>query len=152
MASFAQTPAITATDILLLTGKWKGSLTYLDYTSKKSFTMPAAVTIGHLPKTNALVFSNNYPNEPKANDIDTVTVSKNGRMVDQEKVRKRTVLPNGNIEIVTEYTGTDGNDNQPSLIRHTYTLGKRVFKKSKEVQFKGQSIWIQRHEYSYTKE
>lgn len=66
-------------------------------------------------------------------------------------MKSKKFLPNGNIEIVTEYYGIDGNDNKSALIRHTYTVGKSIFIKKKQVQFKGKSEWINRHEYSYTR-
>src|SRR5690242_2619625 len=118
--SYAQAPTITASDIHLLEGKWKGSLTYLDYSTQQPYTMPADVMIVYLPKSRALLFSNTYPNEPKANNTDTVIISENGQLVDNEAVQHKTTLADGTIEITTAYTGTDGNDNKAALIRHTY--------------------------------
>jgi hypothetical protein len=147
----AQTTAFTASDIALMKGKWTGTLTYLDYSSNKPYTMPANVDIHYLPKTKTLLYHNSYPKEPKANNVDTIVLSKKGTMIGKEQVQKRTVLADGNIEIVTEYASVDGNDNKSALIRHTYTLGKNIFQIKKEVQYTGQTEWIRRNESSYSK-
>lgn len=133
------------------TGSWQGSLTYLDYTSGKPFSMAANLEITRISKTNQYIFSNNYPSESNANSKDTVTISGDGKFLGQEKVISRTVLPNGNVEIVTEEQGKDGNDFKPASFRRTYTIGKTVYINSKEVQFEGTKDWIKRHEYSYTR-
>ena len=150
MGVFAsQAQAITSGNIKQLVGEWKGSLTYMDYTTNKAYTLPANLKISQLSNSHQLIFTNIYPNEPKANDADTITFAKNGRMIGKEVVRSKTLLPNGNTEIVTEYVGIDGNENKPALIRHTYMLGKSIFVKRKEVQFEGTTELIKRHEYSY---
>lgn len=134
-----------------ISGSWKGSLTYLDYSSGKSYTMPADVRINRIEKTNRFTFSNIYPNETNANSTDTVIISTDGKYIDKELIKSRTKLATGDIEIVTEETGTDGNDNKPALFRYTYTLGKAGYRKRKDVQFVGEIVWINRHEYTYTR-
>jgi hypothetical protein len=111
--------------------------------------MPAEVIISQIPKKDQLIFSNKYPNEPKANGRDTVTISKKGNMINKEIVTSKKLLPNGNTEIMTEYNGVDGNNHRPAIIRHTYILGKLVYINRKEVQFTGDSDWVKRHEFSY---
>jgi len=138
-------------DFKKIEGSWQGSLTYLDYSSGKPYTMPADISIKRIYKTNKLVFSNIYPNETNANSIDTITISKDGKYIDKELVKSRRKLPNGFIEIITEELGTDGNDNKPAIFRHTYTFGKTTYKNRKDVQFTGETEWINRHEYSYSK-
>ena len=138
-------------DFYKLSGTWQGSLTYLDYSSGKPYTMPADIEIKRIGKSNTFIFSNIYPNEKSANSIDTVSISLDGRYIDKELIKSRVVLPNGDIEIITEEEGKDGNDNKPATFRHTYTLGKTIYKKRKDVQFNGETEWLNRHEYSYTK-
>jgi hypothetical protein len=138
-------------DFYKLSGAWEGSLTYLDYSSGKPYTMLADIAIQRIGKTNKFVFSNIYPNEPNANSIDTISISTDGKYIDKELVKSRRKLPNGDIEIITEELGKDGNDNKPATFRHTYTLGLRTYKKRKDVQFTGETEWINRHEYSYKK-
>lgn len=133
-------------------GSWTGSLTYLDYSSGKPYTMPANLAIRRLGKTNVFLFSNIYPNETNANSTDTLTISVDGNHINNESVKSVRQLSNGDTEIITEVSGKDGNDNQPAIIRHTYTLGGATFKKAKDVQFVGETKWINRHEYSYKKQ
>jgi len=101
--------------------------------------------------TNQFIFSIIYPNETNANSIDTLSISTDGKYIDKELVKSRLTLPNGDIEIITEEFGEDGNDKQPATFKHTYTLGSTTYKKRKDVQFTGEKAWINRHEYSYKK-
>jgi hypothetical protein len=136
-------------DFYKLSGTWEGSLAYLDYSSGKPYTMPANLEIKKIGKTRKFTFSNIYPNETSANSIDTISISADGKYIDNELVKSRRILPNGDIEIITEESGKDGNDDKPAIFRHTYTLGATTYKNRKDVQFSGESAWINRHEYSY---
>ena len=138
-------------DFYELSGTWEGSLTYVDYSSGKPYTMPANLEIKRVGKTNKFVFSNIYPNETSANSIDTISISTDGKYINKELVKSRCKLPNGDIEMITEEFGKDGNDNKPATFRHTYTLGPTIYKNRKDVQFTGETEWINRHEYSYKK-
>ena len=136
-------------DFQRLSGRWKGTLTYLDYTSGKPYSMPADVYITRVVGTRLYLFSHLYPDEPKANAVDTLRLSPDGKMIDQEIIRSRLKLPGGGVEIITEETGVDGNDQLPATFRYTYRIGKDFFSQRKDVQFAGQTEWIQRHEYVY---
>ena len=136
-------------DFEKLSGAWQGSLTYLDYSSGKPYTMPADIEIKRVDKTDKFIFSNIYPNESSANSIDTISISIVGKYIDKELVKSRRKLPDGDIEIITEEFGKDGNDNKPATFRHTYILGQATYKKRKDVKFTGGTTWINRHEYSY---
>ncbi len=138
-------------DFQKISGSWKGSLTYLDYSSGKPYTMPADMEISRIGTTNTFAWAHRYPNEPGANSIDTVVLTPDGKYIDRARIRTRRVLPNGDVEVITEETGTDGNDNRPATFRHTYVLGKDLFTKRKDVRFAGESKWINRHEYRYTR-
>lgn len=136
-------------DFKILVGNWEGTLTYIDYSSGKPYTMSADLVIKRLENTNKFSFSNIYPNEKTANSVDTVTVSEDGNYIDKELVKSRNKLPNGDIEIITEALGEDGNDNKPATLRRTYTFGKTTYVNRKDVLFAGETNWINRHEYSY---
>lgn len=148
MRSQAQT-SISETDFIPILGSWQGALTYLDYTSGKPFTMSANREISRIGKTNQFIFKNSYPNEPQANSADTILISSRENKIDDEKVIQRRNLEKGNLEIVTEVLGKDGNENKPALIRHSYLLGNDVFRIIKDVQFVGKTEWIKRNEYRY---
>ena len=72
-------------------------------------------------------------------------------MLNNERIISKGKNKWGDLEIITEENGIDGNDNKPAVFRHTYTIGKAVLINKKEVQFEGQNIWIKRHEYAYAK-
>lgn len=142
---------VSVNDFVTLIGSWQGTLTYLDYSSGEPFTMPADIDIGRIEKTRKFVFSNIYPNETNANSIDTIAVSDEGKFINNESVRSRRQLINGKTEIITEESGKDGNDNRSAVFRHSYIIGKDTFTIKKEVQFLGETEWIRRHEYSFTR-
>lgn len=142
---------ILSQDLTLLVGNWYGSLTYLDYSTGKPYTMPANIRIKNIGNTNKYIFENIYPDEPKANSVDTISISKNGDLLGKEKVQSIKNEKDKSIEIITEELGKDGNENKPASIRITYTFGPTSYTKRKDVRFVGESKWIKRHEYSYTR-
>ncbi|MCM5530352.1 hypothetical protein [Parasegetibacter sp. NRK P23] len=132
-----------------ITGNWQGSLTYLDYSTGKPYTMPADMSFKRINNTNRFLLYNIYPNEKSANSIDTITISTNGDYIGNEQVKSRRKLSNGDIEIITEERGKDGNDNKDATFRHTYIIGKQTCRIRKDVLFEGAKEWINRHEYVY---
>jgi hypothetical protein len=132
-------------------GKWQGTITYLDYTSGKPFTMPCNVTISK-DKTNShrLILAYEYPNEPKANGNDTLTISPDGKMLDGEAVVSRT-NENRVLTIIAERNGVDGNDQKKAVIRHIYSISKTSFIKRKEVKFEGEQNFIMRNEFKMSR-
>lgn len=151
-ANAQNTTALSSKDFNLLTGTWQCTLTYLDYSSNTLYSMPAKAEIRQIATSNQYIFYNTYPDEPKANSADTVTISGDGKNLDKETVKKISNADDGNIEITTELSATDGNDNKPALIRHTYIAGNKTLTIRKEIKFKGENNWIKRNEYNYTKQ
>ena len=142
------TTSVSVKDFKPAYGKWTGTITYLDYTSGKPFTMPANVTIGKNKKdAKELIFAFEYPNEPKANGNDTLIISSDGMMIDDEKVVSK-AEQNGVLELITEKDGIDGNDNKKAVLRHIYSISKKSFVKRKEVKFEGEDKFIMRNEYN----
>lgn len=142
---------ISRKEITKLIGSWEGTLTYLDYTSNKPYTMPADINIKQIDGSNKFLFINSYANESNANSVDTVTISDDGKSFNNENVASNRILKNGSVEIITEVSGIDGNENNPALIRHTYLISENIFVMRKDIQFVGQKNWIKRHEYNYKK-
>jgi len=140
---------ILVQDFEVLIGNWQGSLTYLDYTSGKPYTMPADLEIKRVPNTNTFIFSNLYPNEKSANSADTIAISTDQNKIGSALVKSIKRSKEGEIEIITEETGIDGNDNKPATIKHTYLISRTSFVKSQDVKFKGEAVWINRHKYAY---
>jgi hypothetical protein len=142
---------ITPKDFKNLIGCWQGSLTYLDYTTGKPFSMPANIMVKDFKDANNIIYSMTYPEEPKANSVDTLFISKDGRLLNNEPIKSNRLINKDSTEVVTEITGVDGNDHRAAIIRHTYMLGKDTYSVKKEVQFGGESRWIVRHEYRFSR-
>lgn len=140
-------PVISVKDFKPALGKWRGSLTYLDYTSGKPYVMPCNITVRkNAANPRQLIFAIEYPDEPRANGNDTLTISTGGKMIDDAAVVSKE-KEKGFVTITADKNGTDGNDNRKAVIRHIYTIGKKSFSKRKEVKFDGEDKWILRNEY-----
>ena len=148
--SQSKAAATSTTDFSNVQGAWKGTITYLDYTSGKPFSMPTNVSL-RIANNSQIILSYAYPNEPNANGKDTLLISSNGLLIDSAEVQSREILEDGAVKIVTVKTGRDGNDNKPALIRHSYILGKHSFQNVKEVKFEGTDKWIVRNTYLFTR-
>lgn len=132
-------------------GKWTGTLTYLDYTSGKPYTMPVNIFISKVKKNaHQLILTVEYPNEPKANGNDTLIISADGAMVDGAMVVSKE-KKGGALQIITEKNGVDGNERKKAVIRHVYTISKKTFSNRKEVKFDGEEKWILRNEYKMSR-
>lgn len=142
---------ISAKDLKDLRGCWQGSLTYLDYSSNKPYTMNADLKVSRTGRSHTFILENIYPQEPKANSSDTIIISSDGRKINDEIVHSKLKNADGSLEIITEKEGLDGNDNKPATFRFTYTIGKKSYIHKKEVRFDGQQEWIKRHEYNYSR-
>lgn len=138
-------------DLEMAVGTWKGFLIYLDYSSDKAVSLPAELVINQIGKKDKFLFSFFYPDEPNANSTDTITVSTDGKQLNNETVISRTMSTDGEIVIVSGEKGEDGNEDKSALIRHTYTIGENVLKIRKDILFDGQTEWINRHEFSFVK-
>ncbi len=142
-------PEVKAIDFAVIFGQMNGSLTYLDYSSGKPYTMPANIFTKINPKNSSEIIQMvSYPDEPKANGIDSFRISKDGKMLNNLAITSRKQLSNGSLELVGERKGQDGNDNKNAILRYTYTLGKNIFVIKKEVLFDGEKNWVLRHTYS----
>jgi hypothetical protein len=142
---------IRSKDLKNLIGCWEGSLTYLDYSTNKPFSMPANIIVKDFKRSNTIICSLIYPKEPNANSADTIFISKDGRSLNNAAVKTKRSLGEDSLEIVTEIAGIDGNDHKDATIRHTYILGKNNYSTKKEVQFVGQTQWIVRNEYKFNR-
>ncbi len=141
-------PPVSVKDFKPAFGKWNGSLTYLDYRSGKPYTMPANVTIRKDKKSDhRLILSFEYPDEPKANGNDTLEISKDGLQIDGAMITSKEKSADGDLQVITEKSGMDGNDNRKAVIKHIYIIGTKTFISRKEVKFDGEEKFIMRNEY-----
>ena len=134
-------------DIEIILGDWTGSLTYIDYSSNKPYTMPADVSVKQDKNKNKLTLNFKYPNEPNANSKGQISISKKGDKINKEIVVSKQELSNEQLEIITEYNGKD--NKKKALIRNKYILGSNQFVIRKEVRFENSNEWIMRNEYSF---
>jgi hypothetical protein len=144
-------PRIEPADVQRLTGApWRGSLTYLDYTSRKPTTIASALVVTRVDGDGrSWVFDYQYPDEPKANSASRVSIAGDGSTIDGERVVERSVLAGGIVRIVTEKSGED--DRRPAMFRFTYLVGDSSFSRRKEVKFEGTTDYFERHTYSWTR-
>lgn len=141
--------SISPHDLEPLKGEWAGSLTYIDYSSGKPYTMPANVRVSQGKNEYQLVLFYSYPKEPKANKKEKIKISSDGAQLNNHPVMSKQKLPKGQIEITTEYSGKD--NNKAALIRNIYTLGKDVFIMKKVVKFENSEDWLERNIYSFSR-
>jgi hypothetical protein len=114
--------------------------------------MPANVSINiNTKNSNQIIFSYQYPNEPKANGNDTLEIKKDGTMIDDGKVIVKKINTDGFLQIETERDGIDGNERKKAIIKHIYILSNKIFISRKEVKFIGEQNWIKRNEYSFAR-
>ena len=141
--------SISPNDLKVISGDWEGSLTYIDYTSNQPYTMPANVSIESGKNEYQVKLAITYPNEPKANSKDKISISKDGALINKNKVVTREVLTNQDVEITTEYEGKD--NRKDALIRNIYIIGPNTFIIRKEVKFENSKEWMMRNEYKFTR-
>jgi hypothetical protein len=151
--AFTQTISpVTTKDFKPAFGKWEGSLTYLDYSSGKPYTMPANITVSKTKDNKQqLVLAFEYPDEPKANGNDTLVISDDGLQIDGAAIVSQTKNSDGSLVIITDKEGVDGNDNRSAILRHIYTIGKKIFSNRKEVRFNGEEKFILRNEFKMSR-
>ena len=75
--------------------------------------MPANLIVSQGKNNNQLILDINYPKEPNANSRDKIKISKDGTQLNKFDVKSKEVLPNGQVQITTQYSGKD-NGNPPT--------------------------------------
>jgi len=147
--AFGQAPRVGAEDLRRLTGaRWTGTLAYLDYGSNKKVSIRCNLTVTESPgERPSWVFEYEYPDEPKANSKDTVTLGDGGMTFDGERGVERTRLDDGTLRLVTQRSGKD--NDRDALIRHTYLIGESGFSIKKEVRPEGAADFFERNRYSW---
>ena len=147
--SNAQTALFNAKTLASSVGNWKGSLTYLDYSTGKPFSMAANLIITQTKDQSGYIRRFEYPKEPHANSSDTLYIT-NQQFGDGQIVSFSQRAP-GDFTLVTERQGQDGNDQKPARIRLTYHITPNQYQLVKDVLFEGSSTWVKRHEYLFSR-
>ena len=143
------TSKVSDKDLDSLTGQqWTGTLSYLDYSSKKKVSILSNLTVTKSSEDKKTwVFDYVYPKEPKANGKKSVVVGRDGSSINDEKVTERTKLPDNAIKIVTEKNGED--NDRKAVFRYTYQISAKNFSIKKEVRYENESEFFERNEYSW---
>lgn len=134
--------------LAFLVGQWSGELMYMDYTSGSETRIPATLVVRTLDERRWLV-AFGYPDEPNANDTDTLRLSDDGRVLDDLAVMRVRELKNGLVRIVLEQDAED--DSRPARIRKIWTIGTTTCTLRKEVRGKGEKRFELRHQYTFTR-
>ena len=140
---------ISSGELDLMIGEWTGTLTYMDYSSNKPFSMPANVTVKQGKKDTQILLFNEYPNEPQANSKGKVTISKDGTTINGNPLVSKENLEDGSTQFTTKSTGKD--NNEKALIRNIYVIGDNHFIIRKEVKYEDSVEWLQRNEFQYVR-
>jgi len=149
LVATAQT-RISIADLKPAAGKWKGQLTYLDYTSNKQESIPATASV-EIKGENLLKLAIYYTIEPSRNGKDVYRIKENGTMINDQRVIERTLQADGTVKIVLESNGPDGNDHKPATFHHELVIGNTVFTMTKRVRFDGEDQFFQRNQYTFSR-
>lgn len=152
--SQAHKPQVTRvldSDFDRLSGKpWKGTLTYLDYTSNKQTTIKSSLFVERVKSApSSWKWNVGYTDEPEHNGGETIAITASGTMLDGEKVIERKELPGHKIRIVTQFIGDD--NKKPATNRHVYSIADAECSLQKLVKFKTDKDFFQRHIYRWTR-
>ena len=151
-STHAQATALR-TDVDRLVGPgWSGTLTYRDYTTDARTTIKAALLLTKLPDaTDASArwdLRIAYADEPHANSGDTISLAADGRRFRRATVVERTVLPSGEVQVVTEEEGDD--NNRPARVRLVYRISERKASLQKMIRYEG-GEYFERHIYEWVR-
>lgn len=155
-------PRALGTDVDRLGGAWIGTLTYRDYTTNEAVSIPTKLHVavagapneGDKPRTGGparvVSFMRRYPEEPQANKAQTVVLSRDGRRFGDETVTARLEPAPGIVILETRERASD--NDQPALLRYTYTITPDMFVASKDVWNAKEKVFENRNVSRYTRE
>ena len=154
--AFAQSTAenssenrISPNDLEAVLGEWTGSLTYMDYSSNKPYSMPAELTVETGKNPYQYILKYRYPNEPQANNKGKFEVTKEGTQINKKDVVSIERTEKDGLIVTTEHSGKD--NRKKAIIRNIYIISTAKFVLRKEVKFEDANEWLQRNEYSFTR-
>ena len=154
--SFCRVPAqssvsVTANELTNLNGCWTGTISHSGTMIRKPFSTTSSLTIASGSDNRQFTFLHIYSTQAGDQSADTVMISNDGRTINGAAVTAKKATTNGVVEIITEEKGMDEDYNQPVLVRKIYITGKNLFGFKKQIRQEGQTDWIDREEYNYTR-
>jgi hypothetical protein len=96
------------------------------------------------------LFVHVYSEDPRENVSDTITISKDGKKLNQERIKVKRYSAGGDLEIITEAAGFDHDNNKAAIVRKTYIVGKKRYNYKKQVQLQGEEEWLDREDFFYS--
>ena len=148
-------PRVSGPDLSMANANdWKGTLTYLDYGTQQTVNLTTALR-GQMNRADCLILKFDYqePNKTHVFGIDTLIVAPNGTHLRWDgtdfMVQAKQWLPDHLLRLVLEGPGQD--DNHPVTIRKTVLLGTRQFAVRKQVRLEGDTAFVQRNVYKFTR-
>jgi hypothetical protein len=142
---------ISAKDIKNIVGCWNAKLDYSGTIVRKPYTTHALVAGSQLGNANTFRLVYSYTANAADNTADTISISKDGRKLNGATIQSKRCTKGGAIEITTEAAGFDHDQNQKVLVRQLYTIGKRTYTYKKQVKLQGQTEWLDRQLFTYTR-
>lgn len=141
--------SIKRDDLQILTGtEWSGTLTYLDYRSKKKVSIPSNLIVKpNGDDKRSWVFEYVFPDEPHANSREVLQLSEDGTRINGEVVLERIGLPDDTVKFVTEKKGED--NNRGASFRFTYLLNAKSFSITKEVRYDNEDQFFERNRFDW---
>ncbi|MBS1723253.1 MAG: hypothetical protein JSS66_09910 [Armatimonadetes bacterium] len=136
-------------DLQRLTDRpWRGTLTYLDYSSNKHTTIKSTLVVERVaggPTSWMWYFG--YTDESSHDSGQTLELKFDGKRFDDESVVSRKMLPQRRVEVVTQSRGKD--NDRPATMRHVYRIGDDEFSLQLLVRYDGTNQFFERHIYRW---
>lgn len=129
--------------------EWVGELTYLDYSSNQRTSIRSNLRGTATADTRSWRFEYIYSNEPQANSVCVVRLSKDGGTLNGQRAVECSKLPAGEFRVLTIGEGSD--NNSKAFFRYTYTISKDRFSVLKEVRLDGTEFFFERNTYHWAR-
>ena len=141
-------PTVSPDDFAILVGDdWAGELTYLDPRDGQSdVTVPVELLVGQNERTFELHFT--FPENEKAGGRAEITVSDDGRRLNDETLIRRMKSENGLMLVAQDKC--EDND-EPGTCKYTYLIGEHAFEITKRFRPQDDEAFSQRNHYSFTR-
>ena len=141
--------SVTEQDFGRLAGtNWTGTLSYLDYSSKKMSAIPVGLDFKS-PKGRTLKYVITFPNEPQYNSKEKMKLSRDGKQLDGHMVVSKSTESDGSLNIITQHKGKD--DGQTAMIKMRYNINDNAFTITKDVKPMTAQAYFLRSEYKFTR-
>lgn len=142
-------PRLELNDFNAAEGDWKGQLRYLDYTSDTLRTIPASARL-LMDGPRGFDLYIYYAEEPSKNDRSSYRVEADGAGLNgMTLVEKRDSA--GTRILVFDEEDVDGNDKRPATIRRIWQISPQRFAIIKQIRWKGETVFFERHRYVFTR-